>query len=81
MWRSQAVGGRNGVLLPPINSLQLLAANSCLLTLPQQQLKLGHLHLNREPGSAVLMPYQRLQCPHVDTVEHHNQNKNIVLYR
>lgn len=69
VWRSQAVGGGDGVLVPLVHSLQLLGADARLLALLQQQLVLRHLHLGGKTGCAILMSYQSLQHRHVDAEE------------
>lgn len=66
-WRSQAVGGRDGVLVPPVRPLQLLGADARLLALLQQQLVLWHLHLGGQTGCTILMSHQSLQHRRVDT--------------
>lgn len=64
---SQAVGRRDAVLVPSVDSLQLLGADTRPLALLQQQLELGHLHLGGQTGRAVLVSYQSLQHRRVDT--------------
>lgn len=65
--RSQPIGGRDAVLVPPVPPLQLLGADTGPLALLQQQLELCHLHPGGQTGPAILMTYQSLQCHRVDT--------------
>lgn len=61
------IGGRDAVLVPPVDPLQLLGADAEPAALLQQHLELIHLHLGGQTGTAVLVTYQSLQRRHVDT--------------
>lgn len=64
---SEPIGGRDAVLVPPVDPLQLLGADADPPALLHQHLELRHLHLGGQTGAAVPVTYQSLQRRRVDT--------------